>query len=101
MRFGDSKKQIPQPLPQRVTETVPVVDTKLGLQDELPEYTSQAFSMGRHELGGFALFIISFNPVTGEAKVTETQRIGDSRMAAEDAFKMRVGQFFNEQESKS
>lgn len=71
-----------------------------GQKNEEPEYTSLAFSLGRHPLSGFALYIVEFNPATGEARLKETRSTGESRAQSEDAFKVEVGHFFAAQELK-
>lgn len=70
------------------------------VEKQEPEYTSLAFSMGRHPQSGFALYIVEFNPVTGEARVKETRSVGESRAQSEDAFRVEVGHFFGQQELK-
>ncbi len=77
-------------------------DEKQEVVSEVPEYTSQAFSMVRHpDNNGFALVTVAFNPVTMEAVVTEVKKVGENREDAEFAFKVRVGDFFANQESRS
>lgn len=78
-------------------------ETKKGQfrkEEDPPEYTSKAFSLGRHPEGGFAVIIVDFNPVTMHAKVNEVKRVGDSREEAEYHFKIMVGQFFADQEGR-
>ncbi len=100
MRFGESKKKVETPVSP---VTVKYDDGNQGLGSEAPiEYTSQAFSMVRHpDNNGFALVTVAFNPVTMDAKVIEVKAIGNNREDAEFTFKVRVGDFFANQESKS
>lgn len=99
MEFGKSKKSGQF---TKKEETVNNEEITMATVEELPEYTSQAFSMVRHpDNNGFALVTVAFNPVTMEAKVTEVKKIGENRDEAEFYFKVRVGEFFANQESKS
>lgn len=69
--------------------------------EEPADLNSTGFSMIRHPEGGFAIVILKFNPVTMLAKVDNISRRIESRMETEDEFKMIVGRYFAEQESKS
>lgn len=73
----------------------------LPITEEPVDLNSTGFSMIQHPEGGFALVTLKFNPVTMLAKVEEVKKVSESRMAAEDAFRMAVGQYFGEQEAKS
>ena len=68
-------------------------------KNEEPEYTSLAFSLGRHpNNNGFALITVEFNPVTMDARVKTVEHVGESRAVAEDSFKVAVGNFFGKLE---
>ncbi len=104
MRFGESKKKEET----KVSGTSggagsPAKVVEEHYSAEIPiEYTSQAFSMVRHpDNNGFAFVTVAFNPVTMDAKVVEVKKIGENRDDAEFFFKVRVGEFFANQESKS
>ena len=87
---------------KELTVTAPAV---VQLDDYKPapvEYTSTAFSMIRHpDNNGFALVTLAFNPVTLDAKVTEVKLVSENRDDAEFYFKVRMGEYFSEQQSRS
>lgn len=67
----------------------------------IPEYTNVAFSLIKHpNNNGYALVTVSFNPVTGEAKVTSMEK-HENRQDCEYYFKVKVGEYFADQESRS
>ena len=93
MKFGENKKQQVQHIEyDKVKESVV----------EPLDLPSSAFSMIRHpDNNGFALVTVKFNPVTMEAKVEEVKKVGENREDAEFSFRVRVGEYFSEQESRS
>jgi hypothetical protein len=99
MKFGSSKftnaKETTQPVKQLQDEEV-VEDSQ-----ESQDLNSTAFSLTRHPEGGFALVEVKFNPVTMLAKVSSLKKVSDSREEAEYYFRVRVGEFFANEESKS
>lgn len=101
MVFGDGKKKGQFGANKETLDSVPETPAPVEKNEE-PEYTSLAFSMGKHPSNnGFALYIVEFNPVTGEARLKETRKTGESRAQSEDAFKVEVGHWFASQESRS
>ena len=88
---------------KEVTVATPAVVQLEDNYKETPvEYTSQGFSMIRHpDNNGFALVTVAFNPVTMDAKVTEVKLISENRDDAEFYFKVRMGEYFSEQQSRS
>lgn len=97
MAFG-SKNKKNEEVSSSVENEVKVEEVKI---EEVPEYTSKAFSMGRHEAGGFAVYTLVFNPITGEAKVSDILRTGESRSDVEYHLRIAIGNYMAEMESKS
>jgi hypothetical protein len=94
MVFGGSKKK-----KEEVSTTGETVTNEDIVEDV--DLTSTAFSMIKHPESGFALVTVRFNPITLQAKVDNVERIGDNRQDAEYHLKVKIGQYFAQQESQS
>jgi hypothetical protein len=91
MRFGEKptvKKETTQPVTSLPEETV-------------EDLNSTAFSLIRGPESGFSLVEVKFNPITGNAKVESVKKVSDSREEGEYYFRVKVGEYFADQERKS
>jgi hypothetical protein len=78
---------------------VVVVPTEPKLELAIPEgqvdptvasLTNKAYSLAYVPKKGHTLFEVSFNPETGEARVTKTDSYGTDRVMAKERFKLAV-----------
>lgn len=108
MKFGQSKfnggnnnyiedKNAPVPVVSVTTTPLPPVN----LNEETQDLNSTAFSLIRGPEGGFSIATVLFNPVTMEAKVESVKKVSDSREEGEYYLRIRLGEYFADQERKS
>jgi 4-hydroxy-3-methylbut-2-en-1-yl diphosphate synthase IspG/GcpE len=96
MRFTSRKPEVKeetkdiQPITYENSEVIPVV----------ADLMHTGFSMIKHPESGYAIVTLKFNPVTLQAKVDKVDKVADNRADAEYYFKIKVGEWFAEQEAK-
>jgi len=93
MKFGERKKMLEA---EREDKESQVTEKS----EDFSDLTSTGYSLIRHPESGFAVVVLKFNPVTMKATVKEVRKVSDNRTDAEFYFKVEVGNYFAEQESK-
>ena len=79
----------------------PVVEATPEVKAEPADLNSTGFSLIRGPESGFSLVTIKFNPITMEAKVESVKKVSDSREEGEYYFRVKLGEYFAGQESRS